>query len=249
MESPPPPAGVLTLRATFRTALAPLLLSFAVGAACYFVLGATTGFFFGMVAAVALLTPLLTVAQTDRARQLVTTAAVIDGVAAACLFAVSDPAVSVIDWLKAYALLAAWGAALWGITSLLTRLRVEPTLASALTVAIALAWLAWPIWLSPSLAGRETLVAWLVAPHPLLALDGALRHLGPAWTERHYMYTHLSVLNQDVFYSLPRGVIGAALFHAAVGTLCLLPYLRLRRGRRTRHDAVAPENDRREHLG
>lgn len=230
MEAPPPPAGV-PLRATLRTALAPLLLSFAAGVACYFALGATTGFFFGAVAIVALLTPPLVVGPTDRARQLVTAAAVVDGVAAACLFAVFDPAVTALDWLKVYALLAAWGAALWGIASLLARLRVEPTIAAALTVVLALAWIAWPVWLSPWIAGRETLVAWLVAPHPLLALDGALRHLGPAWTERHYMYTRLSVLNQDVFYSLPRGVMWAVLLHAGVGGVCLLPYRRARGSR------------------
>ena len=239
----------LSVRAVLRTVLAPLLLSFAAGVACYFAPGATTGFFFGAVSVVALLTPPLVAAHADRARQLVTAAAVVDGVAAACLFAVADPAVSALDWVKVYVLLAAWGAALCGITSLLLRLRVEPAIASALTVTIALAWLAWPVWLSPWIAGRETLVSWLVAPHPLLALDGALRHLGPAWTERHYMYTRLSVLNQDVFYSLPDGVGGAALFHAAVGALCLLPYRRLRRGRRTREVDVTAENDRREHLG
>ena len=249
MEAPPPPAGVLTLRATLRTALAPLLLSFGAGVACYFVLGATAGFFFSAVSIVALLTPPLVVAHTDRARQLVTAAAVVDGAAVACLVAVVDPGVSALDWVKAYVLLAAWGAALCGITSLLLRLRVEPTVASALTGVLSLAWLAWPIWLSPWIAGRETLVAWLVAPHPLLALDGALRHLGPVWTERHYMYTRLSVLNQDVFYSLPRGVGGAVLFHAALCAMCLLPYRRLRRGRPTRDDSAAAENDRREHLG
>ena len=182
---------------------------------------------------VALLTPPLVLAHADRARQLVAASAVVDGVAIAWLFAVSDPAISVLDFIRAYLLLATWGAALWGLADRLRRARVATVFASALVVTLALLWLAWPVWLSPWLAGRETLVAWLVAPHPLFAMDGALRHLGPAWTERHLMYTWLTVLNQDVFYSLPGGVARATLFHAAVAIACLLPYRRLiRRGSR-----------------
>ena len=86
------------------------------------------------------------------------------------------------------------------------------------------------IWLSPWLAGRGTLVDWLTWPHPLLALDGALRHLGPPWTERHFMYTRLTVLNQDVFYTLPPSIWPSALLHGGVGAaLLLLAHGRLRR--------------------
>ena len=242
----------LSVRAALRTALAPLLLSFGAGATCYFVLGVTTGFFFGAVALVGLLTPPLVVAHADRARQLVAAAAVADGVAAACLFAVADPAVSLLDWLKVYVLLAAFGAAAWGVADAASRSAgMAPVLASALTVALALAWLAWPVWLSPWLAGREELVASLVKRHPLFAVDAALRHLGPAWTERHYMYTRLTVLNQDVFYSLPGGVTSAVALHAGFAAGCLLPFRRLwqlLRGRLGRHGRVPTENDRREHL-
>lgn len=182
---------------------------------------------------VALLTPPLVVMHPDRARQLVAASAVVDGVAVAWLFAVADPAVTLLDFIRAYLLLAAWGAALWGLADVLRRAGLPSVFASALVVTLALLWLAWPIWLSPWLAGRETLVAWLVAPHPLFALDGALRHLGPAWTERRLMYTRLTVLNQDVFYSLPTGVARATLFHAGVALACLLPCRRLlRRGSR-----------------
>ena len=97
---------------------------------------------------------------------------------------------------------------------------------------LALAWLSWPVWLSPWIAGRDRLVAWLVAAHPLFALDGALRHLGPPWTEHHWMYTRLTVLNQDVFYSLPGGVGRAVVLCAGIALACLLPYRRLVGARR-----------------
>ena len=209
-----------------RAAITPLLLSACAGLISFAAVGATTAFFFAGVVTVALVTPPLVLAYDDRARRFVAMSGVVDGVAAAWLLAVADPAVSLLDWLRAYLLLVAWGLALWGCADVLARV-IPPTVASALTVVLALLWLAWPVWLSPWLAGREALVGWLAAAHPLLALDGALRHLGPAWTERHLMYTRLTVLNQDVFYTLPRGVARAAVVHALVGIACLLPYRRL----------------------
>jgi hypothetical protein len=219
--------GILSPRSALLTAVAPLLLGLVAGVACYVAVGATTGLFFGGVAMAALLVPPLVTMHADRARQAIACAAVVDGVAVAWLFAVADPFVTLLDFVRAYVLLAAWGVALWGVAALLARAKVAPVFASAITVAVALAWLAWPVWLSPWLAGRPALVAWLVAAHPLFGLDGALRHLGPPWTEHHYMYTRLSVLNQDVFYSLPGGVGRSALLHAGVGVVGLLPYRRL----------------------
>lgn len=225
MNAPP-------LRTAVATALPPLLLSLVGGVACLVALGATTGLFFGAVAVVALATPPLVAAHEDRLRQMVVASSVVDGVSVPLLLAAADEYVTLLDWVRAYVLLAAVAAAAWGVTALLVRARLAPAPASALAVALALAWLAWPVWLSPRLAGRDAAVAWLVAAHPLFGLDGALRHLGPPWTERHFMYTALTALNQDVFYSLPRGVGRAALAHAALGLACLIPYRRLlRRGR------------------
>jgi hypothetical protein len=222
-----PSEHTIPIRAALLTAVAPLLFGLVAGIVCYLAVGATTGLFFGGVVMAALVVPPLTMTHADGARQAIVVASAVDGIAVAWLFAVADPSVSLLDFIRAYLLLAAWGVALWGVAVALTRVRVAPLFASAITVVLALAWLAWPIWLSPWLAGRETLVAWLVAAHPLFGLDGALRHLGPPWTEHHYMYTQLSVLNQDVFYSLPGGVGGATLLHAGVGLLGLLPYRRL----------------------
>jgi hypothetical protein len=220
------------VRSAILTALPPLLLSLCASVACYVATGPSTGLFFGGVAMTALLVPSLVLAHDDRARQVITTAAVVDGIALPWLFAVTDPSISLLDFVRAYLLLCAWGAALWGIADLLRRARFAPLFASALTVVLALAWLSWPIWLSPWIAGRETLVGWLVAPHPLFGLDAALGHLGVEWDRRPLMYTRLSVLNQDVSYSRPGGVGPATLVHATVALLCLLPYRRLLRPRR-----------------
>jgi hypothetical protein len=223
---------VTPVRSALLTALPLLLLSLCASVVCYVATGPSTGLFFGGVATAALLVPPLVLAHDDRARQLITAAAIVDGIALPWLFAVTDPSISLLDFVRAYLLLCAWAAALWGIADLLRRARISPLFASALTVVLALAWLGWPIWLSPWIAGRERLVGWLVAPHPLFGLDAALSHLGVEWDRRPLMYTRLSVLNQDVFYSRPAGVGRATLLHGAVAVLCLLPYRRLLRTRR-----------------
>lgn len=197
------------------------MVSFAAGVVCYMSIGPTIGLFFGAVTIVTLLIPPLVAYEPNCLRQLIVASSVVDGIAAVLLFATADPYVTLLDWVRSYLLLTAFGAAIWGVTFRLTRLRIMPVFASAISVALALAWLTWPVWLSPWIAGKDRLVAWLVAAHPLFGLDGTLRHLGPPWTERHLMYTRLTVLNQDVFYALPRGVGRAVLFHAFIAIACL----------------------------
>jgi hypothetical protein len=208
-------------RPFLRSALPALILSVLSTVAFYVALGPTTGFFFGAVVLATLLTPPLALADASPVRQLIVASAVADGIALACVVALADPSVALADWLRFYVLLLAYVTALWGLAALLVRLRVAPLFASALVTVAALAWLAWPIWLSPWLAGRPRLVGALTTCHPLLALDGALRHLGPPWSERHLMYNFLSVLNQDVPYELPRAVWPAVALHAGIGVAAL----------------------------
>ena len=219
-----------SVRSAVLIGLPPLLLSLAFTVLCHVVLGATLGVFFAGIVIVTLLTPPLSTTRPDWIGQLLVVASVIDGVALGWAVATADPLIGLADWLRAYVLLVGYGLALWGMTAALVRLRLPPVLASAVVVMLAVLWLAWPVWLSPWLAGREALVDRLTWPHPLLALDGGtLRHLGPPWTERHYMYTRLTVLNQDVFYTLPPGVWPSAVLHGLVGVVLLFLTHRRRR--------------------
>ena len=210
-------ADRFSVRRAVLSALPPLLLSFGFTAVSYVVLGATLGLFFAGVVLVTLLTPPLSVTRPEFVGQVLIVAGILDGVALGWAIGTSDPLIRFVDWLRAYVVLIGYGLTLWGATKVLVRLRLPLAIASAAVVFLALLWLAWPIWLSPWLAGRGTLVDWLVWPHPLFALDGALRHLGPPWTEHHFMYTRLTVLNQDVFYTLPGSVWPSALFHSVLG--------------------------------
>ena len=213
----------MTPRDLVTTLLPPLLLAALFTACACVATGATTGCFFGGVVVATLLTPPLVLAETTRSRQLMCAAAVVDGIGIAWLFAVAHPSISIVDWLQSYVVLIAFTFALTGLALLLCRrLRFSVFPASALVVALSLAWLSFPVWLSPHLAGRPRLVGALTVAHPLLTLDGVFRALGAPWTERHFMYNYLSVLNQDVPYELPRTILPAVLLHGLIGCAALL---------------------------
>jgi hypothetical protein len=95
----------------------------------------------------------------------------------------------------------------------------NPTLAAAVVVLVALGWLGWPIWLSPWLAGEDALVAWLAPAHPLLALDAVHGGAEAPWVQRRLMYNRLSVLNQDVVYAPPHGILASIFAHGAAAVI------------------------------
>ena len=209
-------------RELLRILLPPLLLAGCFTLIAYAATGATTGFFFAGVVVATLLTPPLVLAESTRLNRLLCGAAIIDGVALAWLLAVTDPSITLLDWFRGVLVLTAFTLALCGLTALLRRWWLRGAAAAALVMTIAIAWLSWPVWLSPRLAGRERLVGLLTTPHPLLALDTVFRAAGPPWSERYFMYNLLTVLNQDVAYELPRSVLPAALLHGTIGATALL---------------------------
>ena len=95
--------------------------------------------------------------------------------------------------------------------------RANPSAAAWLVTLLLLAWLGWPVWLSPWLPGRDVLVYHLSLAHPLLAVDAALagQNVAP-WTEHRVMYNQLSVLQQHVAASPPRDVSATVLLHLAL---------------------------------
>jgi hypothetical protein len=228
-------------RELLRTVLPPLLLAGVFTVVAYAAAGPTAGFFFACVVVATLLTPPLVLVEDTRLDQLLCVASVVSGIAAVWLLSLGEPSITLKHWLHADVVLASYCFALWGVAMLFRRAAsagpassvFSTTIAQAATIALALAWLAWPVWLSPRLAGRERLVGLLAAPHPLLALDAVFRASGPPWSERYFMYNFLTVLNQDVAYELPRGIFPAVFLHGVIGAVGLL----LGRGPR----AVGPE--------
>ncbi|MDB5296168.1 MAG: hypothetical protein JWO31_2151, partial [Phycisphaerales bacterium] len=113
--------------------------------------------------------------------------------------------------------------ALAGLAAALRACRASPAVAGAVVTLLALAWLGWPVWLSPwlvrpPLADYDGLAGRLSVAHPLLALDAAVTRLGGnPWVEHRLMYNKLTVLGQHVLARPPAGVTASAAWHAGVG--------------------------------
>jgi hypothetical protein len=178
--------------------------------------------FLGGLAFGVILAPPLVLAQETRWQRLFTTACVIDGIGIVWLIAIFTSPLTFGQWLEAYLVLSATIAAFAALSLLLRSVRFSASLAVALSTLPALAWLSWPIWLSPALgsAASERIVAWLVRLHPTFAINGVL---GPAfgiWTQSRLMY-RLTNLGQDVAYQLPTSVAPAFVAHLALAGVCV----------------------------
>jgi hypothetical protein len=206
------------------------LLALLVTAIPFGLLGATLGMFFAGIFVCALLVPPLTVAEEEWAHGLLAAAGAWGGVSSVWLEVTLRGRLpgyvypDVTDTLACVVIAAAFVLALAGMALLLRQARVPRPLASFLTMLVALAWLAWPVWASPWIGGHDRLVAALVAPHPMLAVNAVLQYLG-LWNQQPLAY-NLTVLNQDAYLPLPRSIWPAVLVHTGVGAVWLVPVLR-----------------------
>jgi hypothetical protein len=119
------------------------------------------------------------------------------------------------QWWECGAVLISLSVAVSTTTVLLHRVGIHGAVAAAVVVVATVAWLSWPVWMSPWLGGHETLVNVLVAGHPLLAINGTLIDQG-IWTERPEMYGW-TALNQDVTFAMPTSVLGCVVLHGGIG--------------------------------
>ena len=224
-------------------AAAPLLVAAALSLAaswfCYRATGPTLGLFFGPILLATFLVPPLVVAHDDRPVDLgLAVGGVILGVVPVWLYAAAanyppdQPHATPGDAMRCVLVLAAYALALAGLTAALCRIPHAPAaLASFLTMLLGLAWLTWPVWLSPWLPGNDRLVAWLGPLNPLLAVNAALKHMG-LWDEQRLAY-RLTALVRDVTYAPPGGVWRSALFHLVLGGALLGAVVMWRRSKRT----------------
>lgn len=205
------PAGARELLASMLPAL---VLAVAATAACRAVAGVSLGLFFGGVAVATLLVPPLTAAESSTRRRVMIPALVALAVALVWLTALGD-LLRLNQWIACSVVLVTYGYALAGVCSLLLRARWNPAIGAGCVTVLGLLWLTWPVWLSAALLGPagETLVGWLVPAHPLFAINGVLSHFD-SWDRYPLAYRQLTVLNQDVFYEMPKTVLWAVLAHA-----------------------------------
>lgn len=216
-----------SLRSRALAILVPLLLSILFTGAVYLVTGPALGLFIGGVFVATLLAPPLVLWRSEPLDRVMIAMSVVDGVAIVWLIALFTTETTFGQWLAAYMLLAAYVTALEGIVLALRRVRFSDVASSAVTVTLALAWLTWPVWLSPWVT--DTTVGWLVRAHPPLALNGLMIHLG-VWGEGRLAY-QLTTLGQDVPYHLPSRPYFAIALHLLLGgALLLLAHRRRRAG-------------------
>jgi hypothetical protein len=175
--------------------------------------GPSFGLFIAGLFIVGILTPPMCLAQLNRIDSIVAAAVIADVVGCFWLASVVRGPVSFGQWIQAYILLIAFAAAVWSVSTGLAKLRLDATLASALSVVITLLWLTWPIWLATVL--NETLVTWLTPAHPGLALNGLFASVYGPWSHQTIAY-RLTNLGQDVPYVLPTNAWMSVALHGGI---------------------------------
>ncbi len=190
---------------TIAAAVAALLAA----AACYAVAGPSLDFFLGSICFVAIIVPPFAVRESGAfwaATAIAATSALL------WTIPVFQHAIGVSAWFGCIAVLCAFTFAVAGGAAVLARWRIPPVLAAGAATILSLAWLTWPIWMSPWLAGGRIVLA--VRIHPLFAINTAAVNLG-IWTEQRIAYG-LTNLGQDAAYQLPGTVIPCVLFQVIV---------------------------------
>jgi hypothetical protein len=234
-----PPTSNASIRAA-AFADWPLLaagLALASGASllCLRYAGPLQGVLFGACGTAVLLTPTLVAAGRSAATAAAVWIAASVGALAGPAMAFAGGDLNNPTFLAGLAVVPALAAAAAGLTLLFLSARVSPAVAGWLVTLLLLAWLGWPVWLSPWLPGREGWVDWLSPAHPLLTIDAALVRAGVApWSEHRLMYDKLTVLGQHVFPRPPAGVGAAVWVHLvlAVPGFALVALGKVKRGRR-----------------
>ncbi len=94
--------------------------------------------------------------------------------------------------------------------------------ASAVLLVMVLAYLVWPVWLSPWFGTRGG--AWMlnhaITAQPMIALNGAYEALGD-WSHAPIAYKYLTNLGQDYLYAMPASAFWAIIWHASLGILLI----------------------------
>jgi hypothetical protein len=196
--------------------LASLLTTLVASLAGILYAGPELGGVFAVICAVALLMPIFA---ATKEFTVVPILGVYAGAANASLLFLVRGTLDVSQGLPLLILLGAFTFALAGVTRVLIAARVSPTLAGGVVITLALAWLSWPVWVSPWVTDAH---ANLVAPfHPLMAINGAVPQHG-LWQQSRLMY-QLTSLGQDVSVGPPDSVMPSAVFHGLVAAGGLIP--------------------------
>jgi hypothetical protein len=199
------PVPSVKLKGNRRLSVGSFAASLVLTLVCYLAAGPTLGLFFGGFFVAAFLAP-------------VNWNSAAAGIALIWFIPLFNTSDTGAEWLKLVFLLSAFCAALGALSFFLRRIGFHPTFAAAVATIFALAWLTWPIWLSPEIPVlSDRLIFNLVTLHPPLVANGIL-HNEPPWTERLISY-QLTRLDQDTPVHLPTTIWPAAGLHWAIAAV------------------------------
>lgn len=206
-----------------RVVAGPLGLSLLCAIVCRWAAGDQLGLYLGGVFAMTLLAPPLMAGEETWGNRAIVFGAIVAGIGAVWLAAVFAGDVVFIGWLRSVLVLVAYGLAISALASALRAVRVAAAPAGAVATAAGLVWLAWPVWLCPWLGGasRNALVNALVAGHPAMVINGALRDTYGMWWGHHKLAYQLANILNDIPYELPQSVWIGMLVHLALAGILI----------------------------
>ncbi len=199
-----------------RITIIPFAIGLGVSIASYLAAGATLGLYLGGIAMLTLMLPALCAARRSLTESFIRATAALDGIAVGWILGLTS-STPVIQWLAAYAILAAYSLALWGIVMALSGIKFAPVVSAAIATTVGALWLTWPIWLATALRsnGGPWMVRWLIPAHPLMAINHVMIDQG-VWLQNRLIYRHVT-LGQDIPYELPQSILPCVAFHLLVG--------------------------------
>jgi hypothetical protein len=217
----------------------PFLLSALAAIGCYASAGASLGLVLGALFLLTLIVPPVAAAERLSANRLIALSAALLPMWVAWALAASRTETRFAEWRECAEILTGYAIALAGLAVGFRMLRWSAAVSAALAVVIGLAWMTWPVWLSPTWDGEASApgVARLVACHPGMAANGVLFRQFSPWSEQSVAY-HLTDLSQDVPYALPDSPWPCTLLHAILGA-ALLALAAWAEARRPRVEAEA----------
>lgn len=183
--------------------------------------GASLGMYFAGVGLVSLILPHLVLAEQSPWRRGAIALAAAGG--AGMVWLLLDADATLAQRLLSLLVLLAYAAALSGLAVALRRTSLPAAAAAAIVIALAFAWLSWPIWLSPWLEGAqgESIAGALVPVHPLMGVNAIFDERG-IWTQQATLMYSLSNLGQHVRYAFPLHPWWSILLHALLGAVLIL---------------------------
>jgi hypothetical protein len=196
----------------------PFLISSLAGGLCFYAGGVSLGLFLGGLLLTAMATAPFVAAENSALGGVLAVLGMIHGVAIVWLYTMLKAPADLSGWLSCYLVLTTMIFAIGGASAALRAMQLGPITSGAICTLLAIAWLTWPVWLSPALHGEPgaRTVSWLVPANPIFAINGVLRERFGHWAEQGIAYNFTN-LGDDIPYSIPHGVWKCVLLHAVIG--------------------------------